>query len=555
MTKKQLSRSWRARKVYWATFVIAMDYVWLMLKSKIFGKSYFDNHSKAVHIRSANRLRKVFLELRGLFIKIGQLISILSTFLPDEFRKPLEDFQDHAPERPFSEIVKRVEEELKTPWNKHFSKIEEVPLASASIGQVHRGTLHNGDEVAIKVQHEHIPQLSEIDLDLFENVNNLSARIFKIKGMKEVASEVRAMIEEELDYGQEAKNMDLMQESIGSEENVIVPKIYKELSTDRLLVSGFCEGVKINNLQQLDAWGIDRQNLTKEVLELCCKMVLKDGLYHADPHPGNILVNEKGQMVWLDFGAIARLHPKMKKGLANLIEGVARQDTDEIVDALKFMGFVTRGEDAEKFAEKMIDAGQEFLENEVKMDGFNFNNIEFDPTSADFSKIINLISFKDIANTFQVPKDYILLNRMLILIMGLSGELAPKMNPIEVVRPYIKNMMLSDRDHLFSFVKDTIQSNLTNLITLPGEFRKVLNKTKRGNLELKIKSFDDRTNAFYFLGQQFLFGILAMGAAAFAYDAFKDGFHDIYRWSLGGAGLSAFLFLRAMILARRFRKR
>ncbi len=555
MTKKQLSRSWRARKVYWATFVIAMDYVWLMLKSKIFGKSYFDNHSKAVHIRSAHRLRKVFLELRGLFIKIGQLISILSTFLPDEFRKPLEDFQDHAPERPFSEIVKRVEEELKTPWNKHFSKIEEVSLASASIGQVHRGTLHNGDEVAIKVQHEHIPQLSEIDLDLFENVNNLSARIFKIKGMKEVASEVRAMIEEELDYGQEAKNMDLMQESIGSEENVIVPKIYKELSTDRLLVSGFCEGVKINNLQQLDAWGIDRQNLTKEVLELCCKMVLKDGLYHADPHPGNILVNEKGQMVWLDFGAIARLHPKMKKGLANLIEGVARQDTDEIVEALKFMGFVSRGEDAEKFAEKMIDAGQEFLENEVKMDGFNFNNIEFDPTSADFSKIINLISFKDIANTFQVPKDYILLNRMLILIMGLSGELAPKMNPIEVVRPYIKNMMLSDRDHLFSFVKDTIQSNLTNLITLPGEFRKVLNKTKRGNLELKIKSFDDRTNAFYFLGQQFLFGILAMGAAAFAYDAFKGGFFDIYRWSLGGAGVSTFLFLRAMFLARRYRKR
>ncbi len=555
MTKKQLSRSWRARKVYWATFVIAMDYIWLMLKSKIFGKSYFDKRSKAVHIRSAYRLRKVFLELRGLFIKIGQLISILSTFLPDEFRKPLEDFQDHAPERPFSEIIKRVEEELKTPWNKHFSKIEKLPLASASIGQVHRATLHNGDEVAVKVQHEHIPKLANIDLDLFENVNNLAARIFKIKGMREVASEVRVMIEEELDYGQEGRNMDLMQESIGSEENVIVPKIYKELSTDRLLVSGFCEGVKINNLQQLDAWGIDRRKLTKDVLELCCKMVLKDGLYHADPHPGNILVNEKGQMVWLDFGAIARLNPKMKKGLASLIEGVARQDTDEIVEALKFMGFVSRGEDAEKFAEKMIDAGQEFLENEVKIEGFNFNNIEFDPTSADFSKIINLFSFKDIANTFQVPKDYILLNRMLILIMGLSGELAPQMNPIEVVRPYIKNMMLSDRDHLFSFVKDTIQSNLTNLITLPGEFRKVLNKTKRGNLELKIKSFDDRSNAFYFLGQQFLFGILAMGAAAFAYDAFKDGFYDIYRWCLGGVGVSAFLFLRAMFLAGRYRKR
>ena len=525
------------------------------MKSKIFGKSYFDKHSKKVHIRSAHRLRKAFLELQGLFIKIGQLISILSTFLPDEFRKPLEDFQDHAPARPFEEIKKRVEEELDAPIETHFSKIEEVPLASASIGQVHRGTLKNGDEVAIKVQHNHIPQLAEIDLDLFEKVNSIVARIFKIRGMKEVAGEVRIMIEEELDYGQEMTNMELMRESLATEENILVPKTYPKLSTKRLLVSEFCKGVKINNLHQLETWDIDRQQLATEVLELSCKMVLKDGLYHADPHPGNILVNEKGEMVWLDFGAIARLNPKMKKGLANLIEGVARQDTEDIVSALKFMGFVSRGDGAEKFAEKMIDAGQEFLENEVQMDGFNFNNIEFDPTSADFSKILNLISFKDIANTYQVPKDYILLNRMMILVMGLSGELAPQMNPIEVVRPYIKNMMLNDREQLFSFVRDTIQSNLTNLITLPGEFRKVLNKAKRGDLELRIKTFDDRSNAFYFLGQQFLFGLLALGFGAFAYQAFQDEFFRMYKCMIGGAGISGFLFFRALFLASRYRKR
>lgn len=555
MTKKQLSKSWRARKIYWATFVIALEYSWLFLKSKFFGKNYFNQQSKKVHIRSANRLKKVFLQLQGLFIKIGQLISILSTFLPDEFRKPLEEFQDHAPARPFDEIKNRVETTLNAPLKTYFSDIEATPLASASIGQVHRATLNSGEQVVLKIQHQHIPNLAKIDLDLFEKVNALVARIFKVKGMKEVATEVRIMIEEELDYRQEMTNMELMRESLSTEKNILIPKTYPELSTDHLLVSSFCEGVKINNLEQLESWGIDRKKLATEVLELSCKMVLKDGLYHADPHPGNILVNKNGQIILLDFGAIAKLNPKMKKGLANLIEGVARQDTETIVAALKFMGFVSRGDNAEKFAEKIIDAGQEFLENEVQIDGFNFNNIEFDPTSANFSKIFNLINFQDIANTFQVPKDYILLNRMMILIMGLSGELAPQMNPIEVVRPYIKNMLLNDKTQLFSFVKDTIQSNLTNLITLPSEFRKVLNKANRGDLEVKIKTSNDRSNAFYFLGQQFLFGILALGFGAFAYQAYQDAFFQFHNWMIGGTSVSIILFFRAFFLAGRYRRR
>ena len=555
MTKKQLSKSWRARKIYWATFVIALEYSWLFLKSKFFGKNYFNQQSKKVHIRSANRLKKVFLQLQGLFIKIGQLISILSTFLPDEFRKPLEEFQDHAPARPFDEIKNRVETTLNAPLKTYFSDIEATPLASASIGQVHRATLNSGEQVVLKIQHQHIPNLAKIDLDLFEKVNALVARIFKVKGMKEVATEVRIMIEEELDYRQEMTNMELMRESLSTEKNILIPKTYPELSTDHLLVSSFCEGVKINNLEQLESWGIDRKKLATEVLELSCKMVLKDGLYHADPHPGNILVNKNGQIILLDFGAIAKLNPKMKKGLANLIEGVARQDTETIVAALKFMGFVSRGDNAEKFAEKIIDAGQEFLENEVQIDGFNFNNIEFDPTSANFSKIFNLINFQDIANTFQVPKDYILLNRMMILIMGLSGELAPQMNPIEVVRPYIKNMLLNDKTQLFSFVKDTIQSNLTNLITLPSELRKVLNKANRGDLEVKIKTSNDRSNAFYFLGQQFLFGILALGFGAFAYQAYQDAFFQFHNWMIGGTSVSIILFFRAFFLAGRYRRR
>lgn len=555
MTKKQLNPSWRARKIYWATFVISMDYLWLFLKAKLFGKGYFEKNATKLHVRSAYRLRKVFIELQGLFIKIGQLISILSTFLPEEFRKPLEDFQDKAPARPFEEIKNNVEEELGAPILTFFKTVEKTPLASASIGQVHRATLLTGEEVALKVQHDHIPLVAEVDLRLFENVNSFAARIFKIKGMKAVAGEVRLMILEELDYGQEAQNMALMRESLSDSPRVVIPEIYEDLCTPRMLVSRFCEGVKINNITQLDEWKIDRDELAKDVLELSCKMVLKDGIYHADPHPGNILVNKAGQMVWLDFGAIATLNPRMKTGMAKLIEAVARQDTEEIVESLKSMGFVGRGNDAQKFAEKALDQVKDFMQNEIKMDGLNFKDIEFDPSTADFSKILSLIDFKEIANTFQVPKDYILLNRMMILIIGLSTELAPRLNPLDVVRPYIKNMMVSDRQQLATFITDTVRSNLTNLLTLPGEMSKVLNKVKRGELEMTVKSFDNRTNAFYFLGQQFLFALLTLGASAFAYSAHFDGLVNFSWWAKVVSGVSGFLFLRALFLARKYRKR
>src|SRR5687768_14153616 len=144
---------WRFIKAYWVTFVVIASYLRLTLVSKLLGRDYYEENLSRIHRLNAQRIERTVIELQGLFIKVGQLISIMTNFLPEEFRKPLESLQDQVPPRPLEEITRRIEEELGAPPEKIFASFDRMPLASASLGQVHRATLHDGAEVVIKVQH------------------------------------------------------------------------------------------------------------------------------------------------------------------------------------------------------------------------------------------------------------------------------------------------------------------------------------------------------------------------------------------------------------------
>lgn len=554
MKGKQLSRSWRSRKIYSAVFGILLKYLWVYAWSKVFGRKYWNSRSKKLHVKSALRLKKVLLELEGLFIKIGQLVSILSSFLPEEFRKPLEDFQDKAPAQPFEVVKTRVEKELGGPLSQFFSSFSETALASASIGQVHRATLLDGRAVVVKIQHPFIPDIAEIDLQLFDNIVKIHSFLFHFKGIEFVSIQIRQMIREELDYEREAANMNLMRQKLSADSQIVIPELIAEFTTPYIITSTYCEGTKINDLPTLLSWGLDREELAKRIIELCCKMVLVDGVYHADPHPGNIHVNRQGQLLLFDFGAISTVPRVMMDNLPKLIEAAAKNDTEATLEAMKAMGFVSQGDDALKFAEKLIAVGQEFLRNEVEMEGMNLKEVKFDIGARNFNRLVNMISIRDITNTFQVPKDYILLNRMLILATGISTELAPKLNPLDVILPYLKNMVLRDGKSFRKFITDSLKSNLATLISLPGEAEKVLRKAKKGELEIKLKDLDSRLQLFYRLGQQFIWMLLTIVSGVLAYNAYLDGLEDLYMYGKIGMGIGFFLFLRATWLGRRIRK-
>jgi len=348
--------------------------------------------------------------------------------------------------------------------------------------------------------------------------------------------QVRQMIEEELDYTQEAKSMQTIAENLKAvpELGIKIPDVFPEKSTAKVLVSSFCEGVNIGKLEKIAGWGLDVEDLSKRLIELYCKMVLVDGFYHADPHPGNILVNKEGEIILLDFGAVAKLSQNMKQAIPELIGAVVKNDTEETVQALKKMGFLGSDKASKDYVEKIIDIFKKFLEDEVQLDGLNLQNIKLNSGLSSITSIIKQIDLRDVSNNIRIPKDYILLNRTIVLLLGNSFHLAPEMNTLDVVRPYMKKHILSKDGGFSQLVVNTLKNQITNAITLPNEFSRFLKTANRGELEYEIKGLEKGFDQMYLLGRQFLYSFLLIAAIYFKlnYSAEVNGFWWYLNWGL-----------------------
>ena len=543
------------RKAYWTTTVVMLSYLRLYLAKKLFGKKYYEKRILKLHIKNAERVKDAILELKGLFIKIGQLLSILSNFLPDAFQKPLEELQDKIPPRPFHEVEKRIISELGKRPDELFHHFEKMPLAAASIGQVHKAELPDGTTVVVKVQHYNIEEVAHVDLEIIRNLNHLVGWFFDIKGLDYVYSQIRKMIEEELDFKQESMSMLAIARNLQTEEGLEVPDVYLPYSTERVLTSTWHDGVKIANIAQLDAWKVDKQDIVARLLKAYCKMVFNDGFYHADPHPGNILVKSDGTIVLLDFGAVAHLGQQLKDGIPQLIEAAIKNDNTKVIATMRDMGFLAEGNEANEMAEKMINALRNFLQNEVKLNGLDFKNIEVDPFNNSLFDLIQDIGLGGIAGTVQMPKDFVLLNRTLTLLLGISNSLAPELNPLQVVRPYIKEYVLGDGDDFVGMVSGFLRRSVSTAIGLPDELHRVLQLIEKNKLVTRTPDIKDGARLFYQVGQQFLITLLIITAATFSYLFWTDGEKELAKYGFGAMGLFLLLLARSIRRGNRIHRR
>lgn len=544
MKKLTHSKSRRIRKAYWTAFKIILSYTKLYLLSKIFGKKYYEKNIVATHLRNANRAKKAILKLQGLFIKIGQLLSILTNVLPEAFHEPLEGLQDKIPARPYSEIQKRIIVEFGKKPLEIFKTFEEVPIAAASIGQAHRATLPDGTAVVVKVQHANIEEIAQVDLEIMRRLTKLAEWFFEIKGIEHAYEQVRKMIEEELDYRQEAVSMQRVQENLKAEAGLTIPELHLDFCTQRVLTTTFYQGVKISEVQQLDDWHIDRRDLGDRLVHAYCQMVFEDGFYHADPHPGNILVQADGTMVLLDFGATAELREEMRTGFLKLIEAVVKNDTEKIILSLKELGFLADDRDAERVTEKMIDAFRYFLQNEVQFDGLSLKDIKVNPFDNSLFNLTSEIGFKSLFNTMQVPKDYVLLNRMVSLLLGICNTLDSQMNPLDTIRPYFQKFVMGEKGNLVDFITSFVQQNVATMLSLPIELQAALKKVNKGELEVNVAATRERNRIMYALGQQFFCLILAIVCFVFSYLFYKDGILDFSKYAAIVGGVFMLLMWR-----------
>ncbi len=532
----RLSVRKRSRKAYRLTNQLLFSYLFLFLGKKLFGKTFYERRLERTHQKNAKRVSLAIAELQGLFTKAGQLISTLSHILPDAYMSALESLQDDAPQSPFEETKALIESELKQPLNELFATFETTPIASASIGQVYRATLHTGESVAVKVQHSHIEELAEADLMIIEKLIKRISYFVKIQGIEHVYGQVRIMIQEELDYEKEANSMRTIAQNIQQIDGVRIPTIFPNHSSKRVLTTQFEVGTKITNVAQLDEWNIDRSALGEKLILVYLKMILEDGLYHADPHPGNLLVTREGELILLDFGAVSQLSDRMRKEILVLLQAILRKDEAKILVSLKNLGFIGSDAESSKVAKKLIAALSQFLQNEVKIESINIKDISLDDIKG--SSLDNLrkeIGLKELTKIIRIPKEWILLDRTFQLLIGTSGTLAPELNPMDVIRPYMKKMVTQDGG-VRKLILDAIKQQLTSLLQLPGELSLFLSKANQGELEIVIRKENDRS---YALGQQVI--LTAVGISSLVgYHVLDNSIYLIAACVFGG------LLLRSM---------
>lgn len=521
----------RSRKAYFLTFRIVFSYLKLYYLSKFFGKQYWENRVSSLHKKSALKIKKTLLELKGLYIKVGQLISILSNVLPEEFREPLETLQDQLPARSYNEIKTTIEKEFNKPIEELFKHFDKTALASASIGQTHRAKLQDGTEVVVKIQHKDIEQIAKSDLNVIKNLVKLYARFFSFKGMNHMYTQVKIMIEDELDYIHEAESMIHIGENLKNEKGISVPKVFKKYSSKKVITSAFSEGLKITNIKQLDDWNIDKKDLAERFVQMYCKMIFEDDIFHADPHPGNILVKKDGEIVLLDFGAVTSINEDMKTGIPELIIAITKNNTNDIVKAMRKMGFIGSGKEAQKLAEKFINLGQDFLQNEIEITSLNLEGISIDPDSKIISKLLSAINLREVSNSIQIPKDWVLLQRVLALVLGISNQLDPKMDLKNIVKPYFKKLVLNQKGGLKSFIFDTVKNQFTTLLSIPSEMKNTLQKINKGEIEFKSENLEKQTKLLANSLQQIVFVLLTIACVYFASYFYNNGNHSAFGYA------------------------
>ncbi|MGZ3809856.1 MAG: ABC1 kinase family protein, partial [Bacteriovorax sp.] len=382
-------------------------------------------------LSEAQRLRLALEELGPTFIKFGQIVSTRHDIVPEAYIKELEKLQDRVPPFEFSEAKKVIEREFGKKIEDIFQTFDREQIASASIGQVYHATLYQGEEVAVKVMRPGIEDIIETDLVILNSMAKFAEKHIKESKFYNPVGfidEFSRIIKHEIDYTHEAQNADRFYSNFQESETVKIPKMYWEYSTRHVLCQEFSDGIKITDIDKIEAAGLDKKKISTELANAYLKMIFEDGFYHADPHPGNILVSREGKIIFLDFGMAGHIDPVLRESLTNLIIAIQLDDMDFLIEALSELGLIS-------------DSGSESLVLRTKLEEllnkyYSLSSKFIDPT-AFLRDLIDIFS----GTKGRIPTNLMLLSKTLIIRDEISRKLDPDHNFGEMTRPYVKKML------------------------------------------------------------------------------------------------------------------
>ncbi len=421
------------------------------------------------------RFRLAIQELGPVFVKFGQIMSTRQESLPAELIKELKMLNDRVEPVPFEEIKATIEEYA--PIEKSFTYLNEQPFAAASLSQEHEAKLKDGSEVVLKVQRPGIREKVAIDLSILKFIAKKFDTLYdlNIYNFPGIVDDFSKQITSELDFTRDGKNAELISKNMEGMKGIRIPKIYWEFSGSRMLVMEHMYGVRIDDIDGMKKMGVDARDVARNGLHAYLKQIFRDGFFHGDPHPGNLLVTKSGDIVLLDFGLVGVLRPEKRDLLLRMLTGVLNSDVDELVRVFEELGM------------KINDAWVESFKDELYVSLLEGQTI--DPDKPDTEAFLAITSTLR-KYRLKVPTVAMLMIKVIMMIGDFSLRIYPDFNFLVEVKPYLGEILVG---RIVSQVKKTVYNlpdTTQEVAKMPRSVNDVSKVLTNGNLIVRLTDGD-----------------------------------------------------------------
>ncbi|MDW7694284.1 AarF/ABC1/UbiB kinase family protein [Flammeovirgaceae bacterium SG7u.111] len=498
------------------------------------------------------RIRMVIEELGPTFVKLAQLLSNRPDILPSALIAEFAILQDKVPPFEGAEARRIVEEETGKTIEELFAYFDEVPLGSASIGQVHRARLKTGEDVVVKVQRPGVKEKVKTDLALLREFVRLAETYFKKAGILnplDIVDAFERSMYKELDYNIEAANLLNFKKLYKKEKEFYIPKVYRDFTTNRVLTIEFISGCKITNIEQLTSWGLEPEKIAEKGLDIYLKQIFEFGYFHADPHPGNVLVRPNGEIVLIDFGMVGKLTQQQKFAFSGVFIGLASQDAKGIALNLRRLAIDSDVDDDRKFEMDIVELIEDMVIFANEDEGMS-------ELTGRLQKIIYNYQLKVQGSVF-------LILRALAILEGIGKKLHPKFEVMEFIKPYgVK--VVKEQYSLKAIGLDlyyTSSQFASLLYNLPFEIRSIVRKVRKGTLHLNIDhhGYEPLLDRIDFATNKLVISLIIMGLLVSSAISISMPFSENMPYFFGIPfisllGLSTAIFLGVLLFFYMLRK-
>jgi predicted unusual protein kinase regulating ubiquinone biosynthesis (AarF/ABC1/UbiB family) len=467
----------------WSFVLTLMFKIWRYNKTWSYPGGITESKQAARRKAQAIWIRNTFLDLGPTFIKVGQLFSTRADIFPGEYVEELAKLQDKVPAFSYEQVEEIVEQELGKKIPQLFQSFEPIPLAAASLGQVHKAVLHTGESVVVKVQRPGLKKLFEIDLQILKGI----ARYFQNhpewgrgRDWIGIYEECCRILWEEIDYLNEGRNADTFRRNFRTYTWVKVPRVYWRYTTSKVLALEYVPGIKISQYEALEAAGLDRKALARYGAQAYLHQLLNDGFFHADPHPGNLAVSPNGALIFYDFGMMGRIKTNVREGLMETLFGIAQKDGNRVVQSLINLGALA----------PIDDMGPVRRSVQFMLDNFMDKPFENQSITA-ISEDLYEVAYNQ---PFRFPATFTFVMRAFSTLEGVGKGLDPEFNFMEVAQPYAMQLMTNTNgsegnSFLNELSRQAVQVSST-AFGLPRRVEDTLEKLERGDIRLRVRSIE-----------------------------------------------------------------